>query len=158
MQSFSKEQLRQAISDADAPDNTEYIRELKNSERILQDVRTIEKLRREHTDMSADEFTELCQKEASFLFNAFTVIFNKLVANELNLALLAKIIHILQNIENGHVDQYTASVKVGELLKEIYIDSAERRGEKIDAEHEASKPAPVVPQNISWREFKNTMK
>jgi len=155
MESFTKDQLRQVIRDADAPDNTNYIRELKNSERILEDVRTIERLRRENKEMTQADFTEMCKVEASFLYNAFTVIFNKLVANELNLALLAKIIHILQNIENGHVDQYTASVKVGELLKEIYIDSAERRGEKLDAEHASDKPAPVQPQKISWREYKN---
>lgn len=155
MQSFSKDDLRNALSTADAPDNTEYIREFKNSERILTDVRTIEKLRRQYPSIGQAEFVELCQKEASFLYNGFTVIFNKLVANEINLAMLSRLIHVLQNIEAGYLDQYQGSVKVGELLKEIYLDSAVRRGEKIDTEHTSDIKAPIEPQKISWREYKN---
>ncbi len=153
--SYGKDDLRRALNTSDAPDNTEYIREFKNSERILADVRTVEKLRRLHPRMDPDEFVELCKAEAPFLYNGFTVIFNKLVANEINLAILARLIHVLQNIENGYLDQYQGSVQVGELLKEIYLDSAMKRGEKLDAENSIRAPESVEPQKISWSEYKN---
>jgi hypothetical protein len=152
MSTIDKSHLRRMMNDTDAADNTEYIRDFKNSERILSDVRTIEKLRRQHSDMDKAEFTELCQREASFLYNGFTIIFNKLVANEINLATLSRLIHVLQNIENGYLNQYDGSVQVGELLREIYINSAVLRGNKIDEENPT--PEPVIPQNISWREYK----
>ncbi len=152
---MDKAHLRRLINETDAADNTEYIREFKNSEKILADVRTIENLRRKNVGMDTAEFAELCQSEASFLYNGFTVIFNKLVANEINLATLSRLIHVLQNIESGYLNQYDGSVKVGELLKEIYLDSAVKRGEKLDAEHDGGEKKQVIPQNISWREYKH---
>jgi hypothetical protein len=46
---------------------------------------------------------------------------------------------------------------VGTILKEIYIDSALKKGDKLDAEHAADSTnvRPTSPVNdVSWAEFK----
>ena len=84
-----KEQLHKLVSQSDCDDNTSYIREFKNSERLLNDVSTMEKLKRSHRAMrenSPEEFAELCRVECSFLYDGFTMIFNKLLKDEIHLA------------------------------------------------------------------------
>ena len=44
---------------------------------------------------------------------------------------------------------------VGKVLKELYVDSALKRGENIDKESEEDKPVVSDGKNISWKEFKN---
>jgi hypothetical protein len=60
----------------------------------------------------------------------------------------------LQQIEEGQLDQHEGSFLVGTLLKELYIDSALKKAEKLDEANEA----PVEPRkpevNISWRQYK----
>ena len=163
MDPHEREHLKRLVDKSDADDNTAYIREFKNSEKILADARTIEALKRSNKEMRTsdpDGFIELCREKAPFMFNAFTVLFNKLVADELNLAIFARMVHVLQNIENGIVDQHEGSVMVGKYLKEIYIDSAVRRGEKLDKEkldkdNEANTVAPVEPKQMTWKEWRS---
>ena len=67
--------------------------------------------------------------------------------------ILLRLLNILNSIEEGRVDQHEGSFEVGKLLKEIYIDSALRKADKLNEEGEEKeevKPA----ENISWRDFK----
>ena len=53
-------------------------------------------------------------------------------------------------IEENEIDQHQGSVIVGTILKEIYVDSALKKANKLDQpEHEFSEE-----KKISWSEFK----
>jgi hypothetical protein len=90
----------------------------------------------------------------SFLFMNYTDIFNKICKDELNLEIMYQFLIILQAIEDGQVDQHEGSVLVGKLLKELYIDSALRRGENLDKEYASQKVEPIVGKKITWKEYK----
>ena len=102
------------------------------------------------------EFTELCMSECSFLYNHYTDLFHKLLKDELHLGILVKMIKVLHLIEEGQVDQHEGSVLVGKILKEMYVDSALRRGENLDKEREENGEVRVMAEskNISWKEYK----
>ena len=63
-------------------------------------------------------------------------------------------IFILKQIEDGIIDQYDASVKVGTILREMYVDSAMRRGDNLDKKYEGDAPTFVEPVKMSWNDFK----
>jgi hypothetical protein len=61
-------------------------------------------------------------------------------------------------IEDGEVGQHEASVEVGQLLKQIYIDSALKKSEKLDKQHSGgSSAASSLPaaKKISWKQYKD---
>ena len=54
------------------------------------------------------------------------------------------------------MDQHEGSYLVGTILKEIYIDSALKKGKKLDEKY-GNEPSTVIAEptsNISWKEFK----
>ena len=57
--------------------------------------------------------------------------------------------------ENGELDQHEGSFIVGKILKEIYIDSALKKAEKIDNLYN-QKEETIEPINISWKNWKMT--
>jgi hypothetical protein len=141
----------------DYVNNTDRIRQLKHSENILEDIGKLCELRKKHPNMRMiDElgYVELCRNTTPFLYNYYTDIFNKVVKDELNMEMMVRFIFILKQIEEGVIDQYDASVKVGTILKEMYVDSAMRRGDNLDKLHEA--PTFVEPVKMSWADYKGT--
>jgi len=160
MNSQERLNLKRLVDETECEDNTENIRSLKHSAVILADVRKLEALKRSHATLRATdsaEFTELCRTECGFLFRSYTDIFNKLVADELNLAILIRMLNVLKKIEDSEVDQHEGSVLVGKHLKELYVDSALRLADKLDKQHADEKPAPPAePLNISWTQYKRS--
>ena len=78
---------------------------------------------------------------------------NKVKKDEINLSILLRLLNVLHSIEEGAVDQHEGSFEVGKLLKQIYIDSALRKAEKLNEDTdtiEAKKPV----EQISWSDFK----
>ena len=80
------------------------------------------------------------------------------------MSLLYQFIDILEEIEEGKQDQTTASVKVGEILKRIYVDSALKKAKKLDAAatltsaNDEVKEEPKKPvENVSYAQFKQMM-
>jgi hypothetical protein len=146
--------LKKLIDESDSENNTDNIRKLKHSTLIRDDVRKIDTLRMANVNITSDEFNNLCQRECPFLFNNYTDIFNKMVKNELDLTIMTKLLTVLKLIEDSKVDQHEGSVMVGKILKELYIDSAMKRADNIDKEHEAEKIQPVESKKISWKEYK----
>ena len=144
----------------DYVDHTEDIRKLKHSGLLLDGMRDIEKLKRANQEirqLNPDQFTEMCKLAAPLLYNLYTDIFHKLVKDELNLVIMVKLIRILELIEQEQLDQNEGSVMVGKILKELYVDSAVRLGDKLDKQHETSNPTPVQkqePKNIRWNTWK----
>ena len=140
----------------DFVDNTSLIRDLKHSNLIAADLSKIENFKRRYAEMritNPEQFLENCKREANFLYEYYTDIFTRVVKDELHIGLMAKFLHTLQRIENGEMDQTEASVVIGTLLKEMYVDSALRRSEHLDEEH----PKPVLNEGktVSWKEYKN---
>ena len=146
--------LKKLIDESDCDNNTESIRNLKHSTLIRDDVRKIDTMRNNNATMGEAEFSELCQKECTFLFNNYTDIFNKMVKNEIDLTIMTKLLTVLKLIEDSKVDQHEGSVMVGKILKELYIDSATKRSDNIDKQHDAERVPLVESRKISWSEFK----
>ena len=102
-----------------------------------------------------DKFEKLVISHCNFLWNNYTNIFNRIMKDELNLNILRKFIDTLREVEDGDLDQHEASVKVGEILKQLYIDSALQREKKINAEDKKRAPKHKKPvNNISWAKYK----
>ena len=58
-------------------------------------------------------------------------------------------------IENGELDQHEGSVFVGTILKEIYVDSALKKADKLDKQHESEQEPMREPEvQVSWKEYK----
>jgi hypothetical protein len=159
MNSQERLDLKKLVDNSDAQDNTDTIRRIKHSQNFLDDIRTMEQLKRSHAELretSKSEFAELCKEKCSFMYNYYTDIFNKQLIDELNLGIMIRLIQVLKLIEDGKVDQHEGSAIVGKFLKELYVDSALRRADNLDKEHSKdSSETPVVePKTISWKDYK----
>lgn len=151
--------LKRLINDSECEDNTEHIRKVKHSVLIRNDVRKLDTLKNTNSELKSsnlEEFTEKCKLETPFLYNNYTDIFNKMMNDELDLTIMTKLLVVLKLIEDEKVDQHEGSVMVGKVLKELYVDSATKRMNNLDAKHEADKPIPVEGKKISWKEFKKS--
>lgn len=149
--------MKSLMESDDYVNNTDRIRELKHSESILADIGKVCEIKKLHPHMrmiEEEKFNHLCQTSAPFLFNNYTDIFNKVIKDELNMEMMVKFIFILKQIEEGVLDQYDASVKVGTILREMYVDSAMRRGDNLDKENADKAPIFVEPVKTTWKEFK----
>ena len=135
----------------DYVDNTEKIRMLKHSDNIKLNVNKLIKLRENASNIS-NIFLDQCAEECNFLFTNYIQIFNKVVKNELDIDMLNNFIECLKEIEDGTLDQNEASVKVGTILKEMYIDSALRKANKLDETN--NNQLKKEPKTISWNQFK----
>jgi len=157
MNAEEKLNLKKLLETSDCENNTETIRKLKHSIRIRDDIRTLELLKRDERPLMAMDpqgFLDLCQNKALFLFTNYTDIFNKILKDELDLDIMSKVLQLLKLIEDGQVDQHEGSVLVGKLLKELYVDSALRRGDNLDKEYATQKIEPNVGKKITWKEYK----
>lgn len=152
--------LKRLISQADDyQDNTEYIRRVKHSEKIRDDIRKLDIFMKNNKNLkneSLDQYRTMALSECPFLFNNYTDIFNKILAEELDFAIMSRLLVVLKLIEDNRVDQNEGSVMVGKVLKELYIDSAVKRGEHLDEQHGTSdgEPKKVEGKPVSWKEWK----
>jgi hypothetical protein len=139
-------------------DHTEDIRRLKHSGLLLDGMRDIEKLKRSNSTLRAEDptaFENLCKNAAPLLYGLYTDLFHKLVKDELNLVIMVKLIRVLELIEQGQVDQNEGSVMVGKILKELYVDSAVRLGDKLDKDREATPVMAEPAKKITWKQWAN---
>ena len=154
-------QLQKMIDANNVVDCTQDIRDKKHSQLIKADVACMLDLKRKHSRLSKSNpeiFDKMCVSQCNFLFNNYTDIFNKVKKDEMNLTILSQLLDVLKKIEDSKLDQHTGAYEVGKLLKEMYIDSALMKSEKLDAKHDKttgiSKPK---PKNISWKNYKDTL-
>lgn len=141
-------------------DQTALIRELKHSERIKEEKNRLVQMMEEYKSFEYNDLRTICTFECNFLFTYYTDIFNRILKQEINLSLFDQFLTILQQIENGEVNQHEASVHVGMLLKEIYVDSALKKAKKLEAQFESSSsstPKPA-PKSINYSQYKQTIK
>lgn len=157
LSSNDKLQLQEMIKTNDVEDKTDLIRATKHSKKIREQVKLLEQLKQEHSELYKNNFQDfdtLTVEKCSFLFQNYTDIYNKVLKNEINLEILNKFLDALELIENGEVDQHEASVKVGTYLKELYVDSALKKTEKMDAENSKDDEINNDIMEISWSEYK----
>lgn len=149
--------LQEMISANNVEDNTEKIRQLKHSYELRENIKTMIHLKSQNYDENTLQ-TE-CISQCSFLYFNYTDIFNKLKKDEIDVNILLKFVSVLENIEKGELDQHEGSFKVGDLLKQLYIDSALRKADKLDGNNSNSDLSRENINhkekiNISWKNYK----
>jgi hypothetical protein len=158
MNDLERLNLQKMIQANDAENNTHLIRNLKHSKLILADVDELLKLKKQNPRLAKsnpDDFDKMCISKCQFIFNNYTDIFNKVKKDEIDLNILVRLLNVLHSIEEGQVDQHEGSFEVGKLLKQIYIDSALKKADKLDEKYSDKKGEQKKPEEkISWKQFK----
>jgi hypothetical protein len=152
--------LKDLVGKMEADDNTEDIRRLKHSTLIRDEIRKIENLKITEAELrkwDITEFTELCQKNCSFLYNNYTDIFNKVLKDEVDLTIMSKLLIVLKLIEDEKVDQHEGSAMVGKILKELYLDSAMKKADNLDKIHASDKPTINDGKPVTWKQYKSKL-
>ena len=111
-------------------------------------------LKKKYARLDKAMLNKLIDSKCNWLFLNYTNLFNKLKKNELNLKILGYFIDTLKEIEDGKLDQHVASVKIGEILKKLYIDSALQHKEKLENSEKRKKKNVRRAKKISWSQFK----
>jgi len=156
MNDLERLNLQKMIKENDVENNTALIRSLKHSKLIHDDVDRLLNLKKDNSRLaksSPELFDQMCVSKCNFLFNNYTDIFNKVKKDEIHLGILSQLINVLHNIEEGKLDQHEGSFEVGKLLKEIYIDSALKKADKLDQGIKKSEKKKPV-KKMSWKQFK----
>ena len=152
MNKEDKLNLKNMVSKYNPVETTDKIRDLKHSKQIREDVTTYLELKKKYQRLNKDQFINIVQKKCNFLYTYYTNIFNKLVKDELDLTILNKFLVILHRIEEGEIDQHEGSVMVGQILKELYIDSALRKDKKRKVKDKVVRSR--KGKDITWNDYK----
>ena len=156
MDEKSRLQLQNMIKANNVEDQTELIRELKHSRVLRENVNELILIKQKYS-VDSDEFRNETMKSCGFLFTYYTDIFNKVKKDEIELSILYRFLGVLEEIEEGKLDQHEGSFKIGTILKELYIDSALKKAEKLNSNENTNTIESVKreePIKITWREYK----
>ena len=146
--------LQKMIAENNVTDQTDLIRELKHSHTLRNEVNTLIMLKAKHCE-NADDLHMEAMMECNFLFTYYTDIYNKIRKDEIDLKILFRAFDVLRDIEDGKLDQHEGAFEFGTLLKKIYVDSALKKAEKLNAQTSETEPEYKGPQvNVSWSQFK----
>jgi hypothetical protein len=150
-------QLQNMINTNNTVDYTESIRELKHSHLIKEQCDKLLSLKKKYNGDEEKIHYEAIN-ECNFLYTYYTDIYNKLRKDELDLNILKKLLGLLEKIELGDLDQHEASFEVGTILKQLYVDSALRKADKINKQEENKVVKEQnITRNITWKQFKKTI-
>ena len=150
-------QLQNMIKVNNVEDQTDLIRNLKHSQVLRNEINNMIMIKAKYRGDN-EKIAQECMNESNFLFTYYTDIFNKVKKDEIDINLLYKFLDILKKIEDGELDQHDGSFQVGTILKDIYVDSALKKADKLDAANGTEKIEPKKANvEISWKQFK-TMK
>ena len=152
-------QLSNMIKANNVEDQTELIRNLKHSQILRNEINTMIQIKAKYRG-DDEKIMEECVNECNFLFTYYTDIFNKVKKDEIDIGILNKFLDVLRRIEDGELDQHEGSFLVGTILKELYVDSALKKAEKLDEIYgKEEKVEPKKPEkNISYKQFKKMNK
>jgi hypothetical protein len=150
-------QLQKMIKANNVEDQTQLIRDLKHSQILRDDITKLIILKAKYRN-DPDQLLLESMSDCNFLFTYYTDIYNKIKKDEIDLSILNSFLDVLKKIEDGEMDQHEGSFAVGTLLKQLYVDSALKKAEKLDKEHANDAPQvnTVEPVQISWKEYKNS--
>ena len=138
--------------------NTSKIRTLKHSKKIREQVTQMMNIRNKYARLDKDIMNKMIESKCVWLYQNYSNLYIKLKKNQLNLQILNSFLNTLSEIEDGKLDQHEGSVKVGQLLKQLYIDSALKNKKQIEdkdkkrKKKEFKKPA----KKLSWKQYKLT--
>lgn len=146
-------QLQNMIQANNVEDQTDLIRNLKHSEILRSQITQLVLLRSKYGD-DAEKINIEGMAECNFLFTYYTDIYNKVRKNEIDLQMLTKFLDVLKDIEDGKLNQHEGSFQVGTILKEMYVDSALKKAEKLNENNEPTPEPKKASVEISWKQFK----
>ena len=153
MDDKSRLQLQKMIKSNNVSDQTELIRNLKHSSILRSDIQNLILLKKKYA-YDIDLLNVEAISECNFLWTHYTDLFNKIKKDEIDLKILNKFLDVLKQIEDGVLDQHEGSFKVGSLLKELYVDSALKKADKLNEQAEQT-PEKIKPQKtINWKLYK----
>jgi hypothetical protein len=148
-------QLQNMIQANNVEDQTGLIRSLKHSAILRTQVAQLVLLRSKYGD-DAEKVNIEGMSECNFLFTYYTDIYNKVRKGELDLQMLTKFLDVLKDIEDGKLNQHEGAFQVGSILKEMYVDSALKKAEKLNENNEPVPEPKKAAVEISWRQFKKS--
>jgi len=154
MDSQDRLNLKRLISEYKPEETTSKIRTLKHSSKIKEDVERYLMLKSKYARLPRETQEKMYRNQCNFLYINYTNIFNKLIKEQLDLSILYRLLMVLKAIEEEKYDQHEGSVKVGEILKQLYIDSALKGGDQ--NEKKPKKERKRKGKKISWEEYKRT--
>jgi hypothetical protein len=141
-------QLKQMAESPKFVDMTDKIRDVKHSGLLRTAIDHMMTFKRENAELLKTDkvlFEDRLMKENNFLFMNYMELYNLLLKNEMNMSIMNQLLACLESIERGECDQTEASVRVGTLLKSIYIDS-------VIKDTPEKKVVPV--KDVSWSSYK----
>ena len=148
-------QLQQMITANNVEDNTNLIRQLKHSHVLRENVNNLIMLKAKYMN-DPDSLHLEGMTECNFLFTYYTDLYNKIRKDEIDLKILFKAFDVLRDIEDGKIDQHDGAYTFGTLLKQVYVDSALKKAEKLDEKYGNTKEEPKKPNvNVSYKMWKN---
>ena len=147
--------LKSMVKKSNVENTTEKIRNLKHSEKIRADVNTIVSIKKKYGRLDNKMQKRMIENKCDFLRTNYQNIYSKIMKETIDLGLLNNFLVILKKIEEGECDQHEASVEVGQILKQIYIDSAVKEGEISDKKYnKANTKKTRKGKSISWADYK----
>ena len=149
-------QLQNMIKVNGTDDYTASIRELKHSQLLREQVNALIMIKAKFRDDPERIHIEGVN-DCNFLFTYYTDIYNKLRKDELDINILYKLLDVLKKIEDGELDQHEGSFVVGTVLKELYVDSALKKADKLNESNAVAREEPKPKREISWKQFKKTI-
>ena len=152
MNPSEKDSLSKMIKENNVEDNTVNIRNNKHSQHITNDINKFLALKKQFSRLAKTNkelFKRKAINECTFLNKNYNNILSKLLNDKLDLNILNKFIFLLKKVEDGELDQHTASYEIGKLLKSHYIDSKLGEGNNENENENKS-----IIKEISWQEYK----
>ena len=145
-------QLSKMMEQNQFVDQTEHIRESKHSGKLRENIISFLRIKKENPGLDKKDLEPLVLAECHFLFYEYMELYNLLLKEDMEPSILFQLLDVLKDIEDGVCDQTEGSVRVGTLLKEIYIDHKLTETRKRDELYPS--PEPVKPKAIHWKEYK----
>ena len=142
------------LKDSGASDNTTKIRELKHSDKIREQVTLMMEIKKKYPKLKRETKDKMIESKCFWLWKNYMNIFIKLKKDELNLSILHNFLSVLKQIEDGALDQHEGSIKIGKILKELYIDSAVQQEKKRESKDKRKSKKKKNGKNISWNDYK----
>ena len=145
-------QLKQIAESPKFVDMTDKIRDVKHSAQLRTAIDHMLKFKESNLELLKTDkvvFEQRLMAENSFLFMNYMELYNLLLKNEMNMSIMNQLLGCLESIESGECDQTEASVRVGTLLKSIYIDTLIK-----DTPQKVATPS----KDICWKDYKEMKK
>jgi hypothetical protein len=149
-------QLENMLRENEVEDTTRKIQELKHSSKLSASIKLIEKMKKQYPRMFKTDYEKFERmvrtRDEQWMWSHYTSIYHKLMKNQLDPSILNSMVDVLQKIENNEFTQHEASVAIGRMLKQIYIDGKIR--DTPDTQRNKRKQQRKM-KKIDWKEYKN---